>query len=440
MAKDFLAYCDEVWRGEATTADYQKGRWQDGRVIELADGVALFPAFGNVVAVRGEDGLLLFDTSHERFSARLHAAVREWSDLPLRYAVYSHGHIDHVFGVGPFDAEADELGRARPVVVGHEAVVARFDRYKLTRGYNEVINQRQFQRADARWPVDYRYPDVTYRDSMTLTVGGREVRLHHGKGETDDATYAYLPDQRVLLTGDMFIWVTPNAGNPQKVQRYPREWAQALRHMAGFGAEMLLPGHGIPIVGADRVRTALLDSAEYLESLVEQTLELMNRGARLDEIVHAVRPPEHLADKPYLRPVYDEPEFVVRNVWRLYGGWYDGNPAHLKPAPEAQLAAELAELSGGVAALAERAKTAAEAGELRLACHLVEFATQAEPANTALHELRADIYARRAKQELSTMSRGVFSWAAAESRGRISGADVLSEVAEAAKGKARWAI
>ena len=75
---------------------------------------------------------------------------------------------------------------------------------------------------------------------------------------------------------------------------------------------------------------ALTDTADLLDSLVDQTLDLMNAGARLDEALHTVRPPERLAARPYLRPVYDEPEFIVRNVWRLYGGWWDGNPSTLQ--------------------------------------------------------------------------------------------------------------
>ncbi|MBE1583439.1 alkyl sulfatase dimerization domain-containing protein [Nonomuraea angiospora] len=58
-----------------------------------------------------------------------------------------------------------------------------------------------------------------------------------------------------------------------------------------------------------------------------------------------MKAPEQLADRPYLRARYDEPELVVRNLWRLYGGWYDGNPAHLKPAPEAAPAKSVAELA-----------------------------------------------------------------------------------------------
>ena len=103
--------------------------------------------------------------------------------------------------------------------------------------------------------------------------------------------------------------------------------------MAELDAEMMLPGHGPPVMGAERVQAALADTAELLESLVEQTLALMNEGAPLDRIVHAVRAPQALLAKPYLRPIYDEPEFIVRNLWRLYGGWYEGDPSRLKPAP-----------------------------------------------------------------------------------------------------------
>ncbi len=190
---------------------------------------------------------------------------------------------------------------------------------------------------------------------LTVEVGNDTFALRHEKGETDDHTVTWHADKRVLCCGDLFIWASPNAGNPQKVQRYPREWAQALRRMIKLEPEYLLPGHGFPVMGAARVREGLTDTADLLDSLVDQTLVVMNSGARLDEAIHSVHPPPELAAKPYLRPVYDEPEFVVRTVWRLYGGWWDGNPATLKPARERALAQELADLSGGPSVLADRA-------------------------------------------------------------------------------------
>jgi len=166
------------------------------------------------------------------------------------------------------------------------------------------------------------------------------------------------------------------------VQRYPVEWAAALREMAGMGAELLLPAHGLPIAGGERIRRCLSDAAAALEHLGRETLERMNAGLAIDAILHEVRVPDALLEKPYLRPLYDEPEFVVRNIWRLYGGWWDGNPAHLKPPRDTELASELAAFAGGAGRLAAR----------------------------------AEVYERRRKQELSLMAKGIFAAAARESR------------------------
>ena len=106
----------------------------------------------------------------------------------------------------------------------------------------------------------------------------------------------------------------------------------------------------------------------------------------------------------------------MRNVWRRYGGWWDGNPANLKPAPQAALAAELAALSGGADRLATRAVEVAEAGDLRLACHLVELAAAAAPDDAGVHAVRADLYERRRQAETSLMTKGIFASAVRESR------------------------
>jgi len=265
---------------------------------------------------------------------------------------------------------------------------ARFDRYRHTAGYNAVINSRQFRGGGTitPWPTNYWPPSVIYRDRLDLRVGDQRFALRHARGETDDATWVFAADRRVLCTGDLFVWVTPNAGNPQKVQRYAGEWAIALRAMASEQPELLLPGHGPPIVGADRVQQALGDTAAYLETLEAGAVAMMNEGAALDEIVSAVSPPFELLGRPYLLPIYDEPEFIVRNVWRLNGGWYNGQAAHLKPAPETDLGAEVANLAGGADALIARASELAEVGEPRMAGHLADWAYQAAPDDAAVRE------------------------------------------------------
>jgi alkyl sulfatase BDS1-like metallo-beta-lactamase superfamily hydrolase len=413
-----LELADRLWTGEADIAEHHPVGYF-GELTEVPGGGAFLPGFANVSAFETSEGLVMFDTGSFATAQMVHDAIRGWTESCLHTVVFTHGHVDHVFGLPIWEREAVDRGWIPPIVVAHENMPGRFDRYRLTAGYNAAINRRQFQVDDLEWPTDYRYPDRTYRDSLELEVGGERLELHHAKGETDDYTWTWIPGRRTICCGDLFIWAVPNAGNPQKVQRYPREWSFALREMAELDAEVLLPGHGLPVVGAERVQAALCDSAALLESLVEQTLALMNEGESLDTILHAVEAPGELIEKPYLRPIYDEPEFIVRNIWRQFGGWYDLNPANLKPAPDAALAGELAALAGGGERLAERALELAEAGELRLAGHLAEMAALASPELEAAQRARAEVNERRAEHASSTMARGVFSAAARETRAKL---------------------
>ena len=398
---------------------------------ELADDLAIVESFSHCVAFDSGDGLVCFDASGVHTGEAVVAALRSWRADRVGHLVYTHGHADHVGGSTFFAAD-------KPTVVGHQNVAARLDRYDYTSNWNLVINARQFggipgelnlsigeaeggsrvDVADARrfLPGSTLRPTETFDKEHSMLVGDTLIELHHARGETDDHLWAWLPDRKWIMAGDFVIWNFPNAGNPQKVQRYPSEWAVALREMIAVGPELLVPAHGLPIAGRARIALVLGDIADALDMLVANVIALMNQGATLDTIIHSVSVPADTLAKPYLRPLYDEPEFVIRNIWRQFGGWWDGAASRLKPSPDAKLAGVIAEMCGGPAELIRRAQQAVADNDLRLACHLADLAGWAAPDDPSIHAGRAEIYIERRKAEPSLMSKGIFMAAARESQ------------------------
>ncbi len=133
MADDVLGLADRLWRGEVTTGEFHPLSPLGG-LAEICDGVVFVPSFANVTAVRTADGLVLVDTGSSFVASAVHSELRRWSSERLNTAVYSHGHIDHVFGAAVWEAESAERGWPAPVVVAHEALPLRFDRYIMTAG------------------------------------------------------------------------------------------------------------------------------------------------------------------------------------------------------------------------------------------------------------------------------------------------------------------
>lgn len=371
-------------------------------VVEVAPGTWFIqPGMVNVALFETGDGLLLVDCGCAGDGPALLEAVRSVSDKPLHTVVYTHGHSDHAFGLWAF-LEAGE----RPHVVAHENVVAHFERYIKTADLNALINGQLPGPDGKRWAserTDFVWPSQVFRDTLELTLGGETFVLRHGKGETDDATWVWAPQRKVLAAGDLVTGYLPNAGNPKKVQRYAEEWADAAEEMAALRPAAIIPGHGDPVTGADAIHDELTTMSRYLRHIVDHALRGLNSGVLPDEIVETLEIPEELATHPRLPAIYDKPEFICRNVIRRYSGWWDGYPAALLPAPRNQQSAEIARLAGGIDAVVDRAWELADE-DLRLACHLAEWAFLAEPAHPRAQDCYEQVLERRAATEPALMA------------------------------------
>jgi alkyl sulfatase BDS1-like metallo-beta-lactamase superfamily hydrolase len=388
---------------------------------EVTAGVIFMPDQGNATAFLCDDRIMLIDTTGLWVAnGHINDVRRNYSQAPVEAIVYTHGHIDHTSGAREWFKDAEANGQARPRVIGHEDVSRRFDRYRMMGPQNDFINEVQFgMRLREMKPftnAPWTDPDETYRQSLTTTVRGERFELHHSLGETDDETWVWCPGRRVLCTGDTFVWCTPNAGNPYKVQRYAKDWAGALEAMAALRPAHLLPGHGPPMSGEDRIHEALMTTAHLLRSIHDQVVDKMNEGKWLEDIMREIDYPS--TDYPWLRPIYDHPEFIARNVYRLYGGWYSGDPADILPAHSEDVAKELVGICG-TNLLLERARALRDSGDLQMACHIASFARKGDPDNKEALMLWRELLRARSDGETSLMARGAFNFAATEAEERL---------------------
>jgi cyclase len=211
------------------------------RLVEIVDGVHawLQPDGGwwlnNAGAVRGPDGIVLIDTcaTRRRTEAFL-AGVSEVTDnQPIRVAVNTHAHGDHCYG--------NALLPEATMIVAHENTRADLLADFVLRADLPIWQPRP------DWGITaIRPPTVVLRDTMTLFAGDRRLELRHPgyPAHTRGDVVAWLPDERVLFTGDLvFHRVTPMVLTGQLAGAL-----RSLDWLAGFDAHTVVPGHG-PLIG-----------------------------------------------------------------------------------------------------------------------------------------------------------------------------------------------
>jgi alkyl sulfatase BDS1-like metallo-beta-lactamase superfamily hydrolase len=394
-----------------------------GQLEVIEPGIAMFHGFANVAFAYGGGEMLAADTSSAMMGALAVKAIRDVTSEPFAFLIYTHGHGDHAFGTEAFITDNLSRGYRRTKIWAHEDVAARFQRYRRTRGWQSHINRIQFGlriAPDAMFAdKSFTLPDLTYRDSQSLELEREPVELRHAMGETDDATWVWMPRRRLAMVGDLIVSSIPNTGNPNKVQRYTLEWAEALEQIAARKPRIVLPGHGPAFQGEDVCHELLTETARALRIIHDEVIARLNRGQWPIDIVEAdIKLPDELASKPFLRPVYGCVPFVVRDVIRRYAGWWSGQPSQMFPARRGEVAAEIIGLCGREQMLA-RARALKDSGQLKQALAIAEMALDANASDVDAIVLNAEILDAMAAAERSFIARNFFVAAARELRGRL---------------------
>ena len=275
-----------------------------------AQGASDLVVGSNAGVVVNEADVLLVDSHISPAAAdALIEDLRSITDKPVRYAANTHWHFDHAHGnqVYPPGVEIisheatraaiaegrSNSGRSYDLFVG--AIPGRIEQMEAT--LDTLTGAEARAELEATLEAQRTYyaqlrevvptpPNTTLSERLTLYRGGREIQFHFfGRAHTEGDVIVYLPDDRVIITGDMLTGGLPYMGDG-----YVNEWIETLDRVKALDFDWIIPGHGAPY----RERERIDHLQAYLRDLWDQSVALHGQGVsaedaagRIDLTAHA---------------------------------------------------------------------------------------------------------------------------------------------------------
>lgn len=393
-------------------------------IIELAPGIwtAVGYAASNVHMIEGRQSLTIVDTSESTKAAQnILSEFRKLSDKPIGRIIYTHSHRDHISGASKFhDAGvpiyASYLFKSDLVDVDPNQIapnIALGRRTQAQFGIGLTPNERvSLGCGPGDRPMEglgqgFISPTDLISQDINIDLDGIPAKLMHAPGETDDHLVVWLPEQRILFSGDNWYHAFPNLyairGTPY---RDFATWAETLGTLADMKAHVLAPGHTRPVFGHDKIQEVLLSTRAAILHVMTETATGMDQGRSPEDIAATITLPENLAEKPWLRELYGKLSWSVLAFASGTLGWYNGNPTNLGILTSTSKAAHMAELAGGDGALMIAAeKTDDLQWRLELCDHLIAL-------GKPVQNLKADTLCKLADDEINATARNTYLWEA----------------------------
>jgi len=314
------------------------------RFTEIAEDVwhvvgtgTVFTMSNAMVLVGARDVLVVDSHVTPAAAEALLASLSVITDKPVRYLVNSHYHFDHAHGNQAFPESVE--------IIGH-----RFTRAKLAGEFGNVLEENTFrsfsdgvptlvanlerQVAEESDPTrkaalqerhrvqrDYMNsigdvvptpPNITLETEMTLFQlverGSREIRLLHlGRAHTGGDVVIFLPRERVIFTGDMML-----PGLAYMGDGHVDEWPAALEALKALDFDVMLPGHGPPVLSKD----VITHFQAYLTDLWQKTTDMHRRGVSAEQAAEQIDMTNHSANYRQIRGPGVDPR-AIRRIYEL---------------------------------------------------------------------------------------------------------------------------
>jgi glyoxylase-like metal-dependent hydrolase (beta-lactamase superfamily II) len=340
----------------------------------------------NAYLVTTSDGDVMINTGMPDGASRSKALFAPHRTGPLRYIILTQSHADHFGGVPIFREDGTKLvgGPNFNEMLADMMGMQPYFGQRTMKLWGSTL-KRDTPPKPVPTPADVT-PDILVDRRLTLEVGNRTFELIHApEGETIDNIVVWLPEEKIVFTGNTFgpVWLSMPFLNTLRGDkpRLVRNYLKSLETVRDLGAEIVVTGHGEPIRGAQQIRNDLDRMHAAVSYVRDYTLEGMKAGKDVHQLMREFVWPENLR----IGEFHGKASWAVKSIWREYSGWlhYEDGTTALYGVPRSSVDVDLAELAGGAARLAERAQAKLDAGRPLEALHLVDIALGAEPDNAA---------------------------------------------------------
>ena len=408
-------------------------------LFEVTDGIYQVRGLdlSNMTIVEGDTGVIIIDPliSAETAAAALALYRRNRGDRPVTGVIYTHSHVDHFGGVkGVLPGDAGDVPIVAPEGFLEHAVSENvYAGPAMTRRalymYGNLLDRSPTGQvstglgiAASEGEVGLVPPtvDIT-RTGQEETIDGVRIVFQITPGTEAPAEMNFhFPGRRALCMAEN---ATHNLHNLLTLRgalvRDPRVWSRYLDEaieLFGTDSDVAFASHHWPTWGAENVARYLSQQRDLYAYLHDQTLRLLNIGATGIEIAEEIQLPPELESAWHARGYYGSVSHNVKAIYQRYMGWFDGNPTSLWAHPPQAAATRYVDVIGGQQAVLDKAKSYADAGDLRFAAELLKHAVFADPGDTSARQALADVYERLGYGSENATWRGFYLTGALELR------------------------
>lgn len=363
----------------------------------IRDGIYMSQGMSNAYLVVTPAGRVIINTGLG-FEAPLHKRVFDAVCVgPTPYVIVTQGHVDHVGGVSLFREPNTRLVAQRNLSACQrdDQRIKRVREMQSSTWFRSVLETTAQGLAvpQPTFVQDVPVADISFDDRYSFDLGGTVFEIHATPGgETIDSSVVWLPQQRILFSGNVFGPLFPHFPNFNTIRgdkyRFVEPYLESLQRIRALEPELLITGHFDPVAGRDLIR-ACLDRLEAAVDYVHRaTLDGMNAGRDIWALMREVELPPEL----YVGQGYGKVSWAVRTIWESYMGWFKAQAtSELYPTQPSHIHADLVQLAG-IGAVVARGRSRLAAADVEGALLLSEAALAADGSHAAALALARDCH------------------------------------------------